>query len=430
MIDRTTRKPDYVLLVTVAALVGTGLVMVYSASFVEAYTLHETQFYYLVRQFVGAVLGIGALLVIQRVHYNTWRRYSVPLLAGSLVLLVLVLVLPESMTKVNDSRSWIRFGGGLLSIQPSEIVKLTMIIYIADWLSQRSDRLSNVNYGLIPFAVILGIVCGLVMLEPDRGTTLVLLVIGGVVYFAAGANLLHLLGAGGLGAAAFWGLIQLANHNARIAAFKDPWKYYNTFGYQPIHSLYALGSGGVFGAGLGQSRQKFQWLPQAHTDAIYAIVGEELGLLGTLAVLLAFGLIAYRGYRIAARSSDPFASLVAVGITTWLFFQAMINIAVTTSLIPFTGLTLPFLSYGGTSLLMCLVGVGVLLNISRHTTGVRHSEETAYVSRFRRSPALSAFLAQTRRATALLPGWGRNRRTRVPGAGRSRGPARRSRHTG
>jgi cell division protein FtsW len=395
--------------------------MVYSASFVEAYNLHQTQYYYLVRQTIGAIIGIVAMFAIQNIHYRTWRRHSIPLLAGSLVLLFLVLVLPESMTKVNDSRSWIRFGGGLLSVQPSEIVKITLIIYISDWLSQSSDRLSNVAYGLIPFAVILGIVCGLVMLEPDRGTTLVLLVIAGAVYFAAGANLMHIITAAGLSVTAFWILINLAQHNARIEAFKDPWKYYNSYGYQPIHALYALGSGGVFGSGLGQSRQKFQWLPQAHTDTIYAILGEELGLIGTLFILFAFLLIAYRGYRIAVNTTDPFASLVAVGITSWLFFQAMINIAVTTSLIPFTGLTLPFLSYGGTSLIMCLVGVGILLNISRHTTVPKYqTEEPSYVSRLRRSPALDYFIQKTSRVSTLLPGWRRNRRARVSGTGRRR----------
>lgn len=425
MFDTTKQKPDYVLLLTVVALIGAGLVMVYSASFVEAYTLHQTQYYYLFRQAVGAILGIAGMLVAQRIPYQTWRRYSVHMMAGSLALLVLVLLLPESMTKVNDSRSWIRMGGGLLSVQPSEIAKFTLIIYMADWLSQRSDRLSNVTHGLIPFALILGIVCGLVMLEPDRGTTVVLLVIAGAVYFAAGANVLHILAASGLSITAFWLLINLAQHNGRIAAFHDPWKYYSSYGYQPIHALYALGTGGIFGSGLGQARQKFQWLPQAHTDTIFAIIGEEMGLIGTLLVVSGFVLIAWRGYRIAASAQDMFATLVAVGITSWLFFQAAINIAVTTSLLPFTGLTLPFLSYGGTSLVMGLVSVGVLLNISRHVTEPlqQRPKETINVSKLYRSPALVSFVQQTRRVATLLPGWGRNRGTRLPRTGRRRSTA-------
>lgn len=426
MFDTTTQKPDYILLVTVVALVGLGLVMVYSASFVEAYTLHDNQYYYLVRQSIGAIIGTGALLVFQGIDYRFWRKYSVPFLGGALFLLVLVLILPESLTRVNESRAWIRFSGGTLSIQPSEIAKLALIIYMADWLSRRSDRLSNVNHGLIPLAIVLGIVCGLVMLEPDRGTTMVLLVIAGAIYFTAGANLLHILGATGLSVAAFWLLINLAQHNARIAAFRDPWKYYSSYGYQPIHALYALGSGGMFGSGLGQSRQKFQWLPQAHTDTIYAILGEEFGFVGAVLVLVGFILIAYRGYRIAGRAPDPFASLVAVGITSWLFFQAMINIAVTTSLIPFTGLTLPFLSYGGTSLIMCMAGAGILLNISRHARihGADGIEETRYEATSRYADMLSAVAERTRQAVAILPGRRGNRRARLSRSGRRRSSVR------
>jgi cell division protein FtsW len=213
----------------------------------------------------------------------------------------------------------------------------------------------------------------------------------------------------------------------RIEAFKDPWKYYSTYGYQPIHALYALGSGGVFGEGLGQARQKFQWLPQAHTDTIYAILGEELGLIGTLAVLVGFLLIAWRGYLIATRVSDPFAALVAVGITSWLFFQAMVNIAVTTSLIPFTGLTLPFLSYGGTSLIMGMVSVGVLLSISRHANHeerAEHKEKASYehIPAILRSPALVHFVKRTQEVASLLPEWRRNRGARLPRSGRGGGP--------
>lgn len=418
MSDRTT-KPDYVLLATVGALVGLGLVMVYSASFVEAFTLRQNQYYYLLRQAVGALIGGVGLLVVQRIDYQFWRRYSVHLMGAALLLLFLVLILPESMTKVNESRSWIRFGEGvfgLFSVQPSEIAKLAIIVYFADWLSRRGEKVGNVTYGLIPFSVMLGLVCGLVMLQPDLGTTVVLLLIGGIVYFAAGANLWHVAGAAGLGAFAFWLLVNVMGfRNYRLEAFKDPWKYYDTFGYQPIHALYALGSGGVFGQGLGQGRQKFAWLPQAHTDAIFAIIGEELGLIGTVAVMLAFTLIAYRGFRIAGRAPNPFAALVAVGITSWISVQALINIAVTSSLIPFTGLTLPFLSYGSTSLITCMIGAGILLNISRHMAR-RQPQEITDGPSIRRSPALT-FL----NALALRRGNGRSRLPSPGGRRRYRG---------
>jgi cell division protein FtsW len=398
--------------------------MVYSASFVEAFNKFENQYYYLLRQLVGAAIGTAGLLAAQRLDYRFWRTYSVQLMAVALVLLFLVLVLPTSITTVNSSRSWIRFGEGvfgLFSVQPSEIAKFAIIIYFADWLSRRSEKLGNVSYGLIPFAVMLGLVCGLVMLEPDLGTTVVLVVIAGVVYFAAGADIWHVLGAAGLGGVAFWLMINVVGFrdNLRIRAFLDPWAYYDGPGFQPIHALYALGSGGVFGAGLGQGRQKFQWLPQAHTDTIFAIVGEELGLIGTLAVLAAFALIAYRGYKIAGRAPNPFAALVAVGITSWICFQALINIAVTTSLIPFTGLTLPFLSYGSTSLITCMVAIGVLLNISRHTLP-QQAQEIANGPTVRQPsrPGLRA----------AFPLWRGDGRARLPGPGggrRARGRLRR-----
>ncbi len=410
MMERTN-KPDYVLLATVGALVSIGLVMVYSASFVEAFTIYENQYYYLLRQIVGVTIGTSGLLVTQRLHYSFWRTYSVHLIAIVLVLLFLVLVLPASITQVNGSRSWLRVGQGgvfgLISVQPSELAKLAIIIYFADWLSRRSEKLGNVSYGLIPFAVMLGLVCGLVMLEPDLGTTVVLIVIAGVVYFAAGANIWHVLGAAGLGGVAFWLLINVMGfgNNVRIKAFLDPWAYYSGAGFQPIHALYALGSGGIFGAGLGQGRQKFQWLPQAHTDTIFAIVGEELGMIGTVAVVVAFAVIAYRGYKIAGRAPNPFAALVSVGITTWICFQALINIAVTTSLLPFTGLTLPFISYGSSSLIACMLAVGILLNISRHTAPLQ-TQETSDGPIIPRRSARSLFSA--------LPLWRGNGRPRVP----------------
>ncbi len=422
MMERTN-KPDYVLLATVGALVSIGLVMVYSASFVEAFTLYENQYYYLFRQIVGVTIGTGGLLVAQRLHYSFWRTYSVQMIAIVLVLLFLVLVLPASMTQVNGSRSWLRIGQGgvfgLISVQPTEIAKLAIIVYFADWLSRRSEKLGNVSYGLIPFAVMLGLVCGLVMLEPDLGTTVVLIMIAGVVYFAAGANVWHVLGAAGLGGVAFWLLINVMGFrdNLRIKAFLDPWAYYSGPGFQPIHALYALGSGGVFGAGLGQGRQKFQWLPQAHTDAIFAIVGEELGLIGTVAVVAAFAMIAYRGYKIAGRAPSPFAALVAVGITTWICFQALINIAVTTSLLPFTGITLPFLSYGSSSLIACMIAVGILLNISRYAAPLQTQETSDGPITQRRS---------VRSLLSNLPLWRGNGWPRVPSpVGRRRARRRR-----
>ncbi len=415
MLDTTKRKPDYLLLTAVGMLVPLGLVMVYSSSFMDAIDTRGNQLYYTWRQLGGAIIGTAGLLVAQRIDYRFWRKYSVHLMAMTLGLLVLVLVLPSSITTVNGAKSWIRLGP--FSMQPSEIAKLAIIVYFADWLSRRSAKLGNVTYGLVPFAVILGIVCGLVMLEHDLGTTIVLAVIGVVIYFAAGANPLHLLVAAGVSGIAFYAMVNVAQfRQERIAVWLDgPFAHYQGAGYQPAHALYALGSGGIFGVGLGQGRQKFLWLPQAHTDAIFAIIGEELGLIGTLFVVGCFMLLAYRGFRTAGRSHDPFASLLATGLTTWLVFQAFINIAVVTTLLPFTGLTLPFLSYGSTSLIMCMVAAGILLNISRHTADRSVGEPVDVIPMVRRT-------SQSITGTVAL--WWRDRRTRVSGSGGRRSTGR------
>lgn len=414
MFDKSKRQPDYLLLTIIGIMVPFGLVMVYSSSFMDALVNHDgNQLYYLWRQLAGAIIGTVALLIVQRIDYRVWRKYSVHLLAVTLLLLVAVLVLPSTITTVNGAKSWIRLGP--LSVQPSEIAKLALVVYFADWLSRRGQRLGNVTYGLVPFAVMLGIVCGLVMLEPDLGTTVVLVVIGSVVYFAAGANLMHIAGASVIAAAACWAMVKVAVYRQdRIAVWLDgPFKHYQEAGYQPAHALYALGSGGIFGVGLGQGRQKFLWLPQAHTDTIFAIIGEEFGMLGTLFVVGCFLLIAYRGFRIAARSPEPFAALMAIGLTGWLVFQAFINIGVVTTLLPFTGITLPFLSYGSSSLIMCMVAAGILISMSRHTVE-RDARETT--ERARRAPI--------RALPAPVSMWWRNWRARLPSTGSRRGARR------
>ena len=415
MVETARHKPDYPLLTIVGILVPLGVVMVYSASFVDAFTNHGNQLYYAWRQLGAALIGLIAMLIIQRIDYRIWRKYSVVLLGITLVLLVLTLVLPASITTVNGARSWIRIGS--FSMQPSEIAKLALVIYFADWLSRRGEKLTNVTYGLLPFAVMLGLVCGLVMLGRDLGTTIVLVMIGGIIYFAAGASLLHIAGAAAVSAVVFWGMVNVASYRQeRIAAWIDPFAHYLGAGYQPVHALYALGSGGIFGVGIGQARQKFLWLPQAHTDAIFAIIGEEFGLIGTLFIVICFVVIALRGMRIAARAPDPFAALVAVGLTGWLVFQALINMAVVTTLIPFTGLTLPFLSYGGTSLMISMVAVGILLSISRHTTAAGGPLEPKYATEA---------APRTRNTGNPLVVWWRNRRSRLPGTGGRRPASRR-----
>ena len=417
---RQQRPPDYTLLALVGALTVFGLVMVYSASFVIAVDEGHNQLYYLMRQSIWAVLGLVLLFAGMRIDYRFWRRMTLPIMIGTLLLLILVILLPESMTKRGGAERWITFGP--VGIQPTEIAKFSLVIYLASWLCLRGHKMRSMTISLIPFATIMGIILALVMLQPNLSTAIILGVIGVAVYFAAGANLMH-IGAGlFMGSALGWVLMQTAAYRLeRFIVFKDPWAFPRDGGFQPIHAMYALASGGWIGRGLGQSRQKFAWLPSAHADAIFSVIGEELGLIGTLGVLLAFLFFTYRGLRIATRSADPFAALVAIGITTWLTFQAFVNMAVVAQVIPFTGVTLPFISYGGSSLAMCLFATGVLLNISKYVDDqppqpVAVAPERPQARRQRQFAAIPGLAALMRRG---------NRGPRVSSAGRSFGFSRR-----
>lgn len=365
MVDTTRRPPDYPLLALVLMLSVFGLVMVYSASFFVAVSEGHGQTYYLIRQLGWMTVGVIGLFVGMRIDYRAWRKLALPLFLGTLVLLVLVLLLPASITEGGGARRWIRIGS--FQIQPTEVTKFALISYLAAWLVTRGDKLRSMTAGLIPFGLVVGLFCGLVVIQPNLSSAAVLGLIAVAIYFAAGANIVHIIA--GIAAASVlgYGVINAFGHSIeRLKVFENPWLYARDAGFQPIHSLYALASGNWFGRGLGQGRQKFLWLFSPHADAIFGVIGEELGFVGSGVVVVAFLLLAYRGYRIASRSRDPFAALMAVGITSWIVFQAFINIAVVASLIPYTGQTLPFISYGGTSLAMCLFAMGVLLNISKH----------------------------------------------------------------
>lgn len=369
MLDTNRRPPDYPLLALVLGLSVFGLVMVYSSSFYIAVNEGQAQTYYLVRQLAWMAIGGVGLLIAQRVDYRFWRRMALPLFLVTVGLLVLVLVLPDSVTAGGGANRWIRIGG--FQFQPTEIAKFALIVYLAAWLMGRGDKLKSTTAGLFPFCVVVGLFCGLLVLQPNVSSAVMLALIGIAIYFAAGANLIH-IGVGSVGAVGLGALVVngMGYTSTRLKVFENPWLYPRDGGWQSIHSLYALASG-VFGRGLGQGRQKFLWLPLAYSDAIFSVIGEELGLIGTVTVLGAFVLLAFRGYRIATRSQDPFAALMAIGITSWMVFQAFLNMAVVSSLIPYTGQTLPFISYGGTSLAMCLFAMGVLLNISKHVDDQR-----------------------------------------------------------
>ncbi|UII57318.1 stage V sporulation protein E [Cytobacillus spongiae] len=359
---RTT--PDFILMIVTFTLLTVGLIMVYSASAVWAEYKFEDSFFFAKRQLLFACVGIVAMFFIMNIDYWTWRTWSKVILIICFVLLVVVLI-PGIGNERNGSRSWI--GVGAFSIQPSEFMKLAMIAFLAKFLSENQKLITSFKKGLIPSLGIVFVAFGMIMLQPDLGTGTVMVGTSVVMIFIAGARISHFVGLGMVGLLGFVGLVISAPYRMkRITSFLDPWEDPLGSGFQIIQSLYAIGPGGLFGLGLGQSRQKFFYLPEPQTDFIFAILSEELGFIGGSFVLLLFSLLLWRGIRIALGAPDLFGSFLAVGIIAMVAIQVMINIGVVTGLMPVTGITLPFLSYGGSSLTLMLMAIGVLLNISRY----------------------------------------------------------------
>jgi cell division protein FtsW len=386
-------RPDYWLLAVFGAIIVLGLVMLYSASFaISANENGGNSMYYLGRQLLWVIAGLIGGLVAMRVDYRFWRRFSVPGMVVVIILLILVVILPAPIAgEINGASRW--FHVGPVNFQPSQLAYLVFVVYIADWLSKRGQRLRRVAYGLVPFATIMGLLAGLIMLEPDMGTAVVLVLIGGMVFLIAGADLKQFSLAGLLSGGIFLLLARFSTYRwNRLVAFLDPWNDPEGIGYHLVHNQLALGSRGLLGSGLGQGRQKFYWLPSPHSDSIFAVIGEELGLLGCLLLIALFFWAAYRGYTISLRAPDRYGLLLGIGITTWICFQAFLNMAVTAGLLPFTGMTLPLVSYGGSSLACCMTAVGILLNLSCYE----------------------------KKAHARADFGRRNRRTRLSGVGRRR----------
>jgi len=332
------RAGDRGLLLAVGGLCGFGLVMVFSASESQGWLWHGNAAYYFERQLVWLLLGSVLLFGFARVDYHRLRPLSRPLALGSLLLLVLVLV-PHLGVTVNGARRWLRLGP--LELQPAELAKVAIVLFIAAWLDRRQDRLHSLEDGVLPFLALLALITGVIMLERDLGTTLIVAAIMLSQFLIAGSRKRHAALLAVILTLAVAALIRMEPYRFhRIMAFLNPWADPLNSGFQSIQSILALGSGGIVGVGLGQSIQKYQWLPFAHTDFIFAILGEETGLLGTTAVLVAFGVFTYRGYRIALRAPDLFGALLACGITTWITAQAVINIAAVTVTLPTTGIPL------------------------------------------------------------------------------------------
>lgn len=363
-LPKTKSTPDLVFLTVTLALLAIGLVMVYSASAVWASYKFDDAFFFAKRQLLFAGVGVVAMFFVMNVEYWTWRTWSKLGILICFLLLILVLIPGVGLVR-GGARSWL--GVGAFSIQPSEFTKLAMIAFLAKYLSENQKRITSFKKGLVPSLGLVMVAFAMIMLQPDLGTGAVMVGTCVVMIFISGAKISHFAWLGLLGIAGFVGLIISAPYRiARITSYLDPWNDPLGSGFQIIQSLYAIGPGGLMGLGLGQSRQKFYYLPEPQTDFIFAILSEELGFIGGSFVILLFALLLWRGIRIALRAPDLFGSLLAVGIIGMVAIQVMINIGVVTGLMPVTGITLPFLSYGGSSLTLMLVAMGVLLNISRY----------------------------------------------------------------
>jgi cell division protein FtsW len=349
--------------VTTFSLVVLGLVMILSASSVTSFANYGSSFLFFNRQLVWAALGVAAFCGLARLDYRRLKGFGYPALGVAVVLLGAVLVPGLGITAGGSSR-WVGFGP--LSFQPSEVAKLALVLFAADVFAHKRERsLAVFAHTVIPLFPALGVLAVLVMLQPDLGTTLLLAAIGMGMLFVAGAPLFYVvpLGLAAAGAAVAAALAE-DYRRARILAFLDPWSDPLNTGYQTIQSLIALGSGGFLGVGLGASRQKWSYVPNAHTDFIFAILGEEMGLLGTLAVLGLFGFLTYLGVQTARRAPDRFGTMLASGVTLWVAAQALVNMGAVTAALPITGVPLPLVSFGGTSLVVSLAAMGILTNVA------------------------------------------------------------------
>ena len=399
-VRRERHDPSYGLLLAVMALSAIGIVMVYSASSVRSYFNNADPAAQGMEQIVWAAIGLAGLLVASRIDFRHLRYLAIPIFVITLALLVAVLI-PGIGSEINGSRRWIVIPG-FGSLQPAEFAKLAVVLYLAHWLDRRGKAAGSFWNGLIPFALVIAPGFLLIAMEPDLGTAGIYAIVAGSVFFMAGANLVYIAAIGAAVVAAAWTMIQSTGYQLeRVRTFLDPFSDPLGAGYNTVQSLYALALGGITGLGLGESKQKFLYLPAPSTDFIFAIIGEEWGLVGTLTIVALFVVVAYQGYRIAIAAPDTFSGLLACGITTWLAVQALVNMMVVTALLPVTGIPLPFISAGGSALTINLAAVGILLSISRETS-------------------------QTGSLRDAVFGIGRrDRRARVPRAGRRAGTARR-----
>ncbi|MNO68557.1 Lipid II flippase FtsW [compost metagenome] len=386
--------PDFQLLILTLLMVGFGIVMVFSSSSSIALVNEKFGFdplYFTRRQVIFGGVGLLGMFIAMNIPYEKYKKLFVPVFLLAILMLIIV---PFIGNKINGAASW--FAVGTLGIQPTELAKITTIMYLAALISKKGERFRDLRTGYIPVMLIVGFVAGLIMLQPDLGSCLILVATAGLIIFAGGANLKHILGSIAIlilgasivmGAGALWDKINptetaTADTNykvGRIKAFLNPWEDPQHTGYNLIQSLTAIGHGGVTGTGFGQGIQKLHYLPNAYNDFIFSVIGEEFGLIGTIIFLLFYMYFIWRGLLVSLRCSSPFGTLMGVGIMGLIAIQAFVNIGGVTRTIPITGVTLPFISYGGSSLLVMMVAMGIVLSVSRDSSLPVKQEKTKSV---------------------------------------------------
>ena len=367
-------QPDSAILSLVVILVVLGLITVYSASFALGDLEYGNAYYFVARQALWAVIGTGLLVVLMRMDYRRLRPLSPLLMLAALLGLAAVLVPGIGVDRYGATR-WIALGP-LPPVQPSEFAKLALIIYVSAWLSGKQRNVRSFAAGFVPFVLMVGLVAGLVMAEPDMGTTIIIVLTTITLFFMAGGALTHLIALLSIGGVAASFLVLSGGYRMdRLFAFISPEADPSGRGFHILQLLIALGSGGVSGLGIGASRQKFFYVPSAHTDGVFAIIGEEMGFIGAVFVILLFAFLVYRGIRVMVNAPDNFGALLAIGVTSWIGYQAIINIGGITRSIPMTGVPLPFLSFGGSALAATLAGIGILLSVSRYGRGQSSQKE-------------------------------------------------------
>src|SRR5437016_4775251 len=358
-------KPDRILFLVTLVLVGLGVAMVFSSSAIVAKERFGDPNYFSFKQLISATLGLAVMFVVMKIDYHTYRHPVIVFSALAIVVSLLVVVF--FLAASAKTHRWIQFSG--FSIQPSEMAKLALIVFLAYFLEKRKGKVNDLTFTLVPIAVIVGLLAGLIVLQPDLGTAVALLAISGVLLFVAGLDLRWIAATIIFAAPVFYLLVfRVKYRRDRILAFMNPWEEPLGRGFQIIQSLLSVASGGIAGLGFMEGKQKLFYLPEAHTDFIFAVVGEELGLIGTFALVALFALFFWRGMRVSMRAPDLFGFYLALGITMMVCIQAFINMSVVLGLLPTKGIPLPFLSYGGSSFVVMLAAVGILLNVSQHSS--------------------------------------------------------------